>query len=70
MSIEKERAERLARITALAKRVWEDEGLAHEFLRSAQPQLGGEAPLELARSERETQPVESLLIQLEYSLPV
>jgi uncharacterized protein (DUF2384 family) len=32
-----ERLERLARMTALAEKVWEDPKLAHEFLTSPQP---------------------------------
>jgi putative toxin-antitoxin system antitoxin component (TIGR02293 family) len=61
--------ERLARITALARAVWEDDALAHEFLTSRQPQLGGECPIDLSRSEAGLQEVERLLKKLEYSLP-
>lgn len=67
---ESERLERLARMTAMAEEVWEDPGLAHEFLTSAQPQLGGERPVDLARSDLGTREVEDLLFELEYSLPV
>lgn len=66
---ESERLERLARVTALAEDVWEDEALAHEFLREAQPQLGGERPLDLVRSELGARQVEELLMKLEYALP-
>jgi uncharacterized protein (DUF2384 family) len=57
-------------MTALAEEVWEDPALAHEFLSSAQPQLGGERPVDLARNDLGTRQVEDLLWKLEYSLPV
>jgi putative toxin-antitoxin system antitoxin component (TIGR02293 family) len=67
---ESQRLERLARMAALAEAVWENQVLAHEFLTSAQPQLGGERPVDLAMSDLGTREVEGLLIKLEYSLPV
>jgi putative toxin-antitoxin system antitoxin component (TIGR02293 family) len=67
---ESERLERLARLTALAEQVWDDPKLAHEFLVSAQPQLGGERPVDLIRTDLGTRRVEDLLWSLEYSLPV
>jgi uncharacterized protein (DUF2384 family) len=54
---------------ALAEAVWEDGVLAHEFLTSAQPQLGGERPVDLSRSDLGTREVELLLMKIEYSLP-
>jgi putative toxin-antitoxin system antitoxin component (TIGR02293 family) len=66
---ESERLERLARITALAEEVWENEGDAHEFLHSEQPQLGGVRPIEMAKSDPGAREVENLLMKLEYSLP-
>ena len=62
--------ERLARMTALAEAVWENQVLAHEFLTSPQPQLAGERPVDLAMSDLGTREVEDLLFRLEYSLPV
>lgn len=67
---ESQRLERLARMTALAEDVWESDDLAHEFLTSAQPQLGDERPIDLARSDLGTREVEDLLYRIEYSLPV
>ena len=66
---ESERLERLARVTALAEDTWEDDALAHEFLRSAQPQLGNARPLDLVRTELGARQVEELLMKLEYGLP-
>lgn len=67
---ESERLERLARVMALAEDVWENNDLAHEFLRGAQPQLGGERPLDLVRTELGARQVEDLLMKLEFGLPV
>ncbi|HEU5050625.1 MAG TPA: antitoxin Xre/MbcA/ParS toxin-binding domain-containing protein [Gemmatimonadales bacterium] len=66
---ESERLERLARMAALAEQVWEDEARAQEFLISPQPQLDGERPVDLARSDLGTREVEELLFRLEYALP-
>jgi putative toxin-antitoxin system antitoxin component (TIGR02293 family) len=66
---ESERLERLARVTVMAESVWEDRALAHEFLTSPQPQLGGARPVELARSDLGSRQVEQLLNGLEYALP-
>lgn len=66
---ESQRLERLARMIALAESVWEDDALAHEFLTSKQPQLGGERPVDLSRNDLGTRQVEMLLMKLEYSLP-
>ncbi len=67
---ESECTERLARMTALAEYVFEDRDLAREFLTSAQPNLGGERPVDLVRSDLGTREVEDVLWALEYSLPV
>jgi putative toxin-antitoxin system antitoxin component (TIGR02293 family) len=66
---ESQRLERLARMAAMAEDVWEDKELAHEFLLSAQPQLGGERPIDLARSELGARQVEMVLFAIEYALP-
>jgi putative toxin-antitoxin system antitoxin component (TIGR02293 family) len=65
-----ERLERLARLAALAEEVWEDPTLASEFLTSPQPQLGGERPVDLSRSDLGARQVEQLLMKLAYALPV
>lgn len=67
---ESERTERLARLAALAEQVWEDADLAREFLTHAQPQLGGERPIDLARTELGAREVEVLLMKIEHALPV
>lgn len=67
---ESERTERLARLAALAEQVWEDPALAREFLTAIQPQLGGERPIDLARTEPGVREVEELLMKVEHALPV
>jgi uncharacterized protein (DUF2384 family) len=67
MSIE---AARIARMVALAETVWEDAGLAREFLTSEQPQLDGKRPVDLARTAPGSRQVEALLMKIEHSLPV
>lgn len=66
---ESERLERLARLMALAEEVWEDVGLAREFMNGVQPQLGNERPVDLARTELGGREVEELLMKIEYALP-
>lgn len=65
-----ERLKRLAPMTAQAEEVWGDAALAHEFLTSVQPQLGGERPMDLTYSDLGARQVERLLMKIEYALPV
>ncbi len=67
---ESERLERIARVTALAEHVWENQDHARTFLTSTQAQLGGETPLDMARTDLGAREVEDLLWKIEYSLPV
>ncbi len=67
---ESERVERLARVMALAERVWEDTTAARTFLHQPHPLLLGETPLEVSRTELGAREVEALLERLEYALPV
>ncbi|MEZ2311101.1 antitoxin Xre/MbcA/ParS toxin-binding domain-containing protein [Paraburkholderia sp. RCC_158] len=70
---ESEKTERLARIVATARYVWEDpEGDdrdAREFLNTAHPLLEGRTPLEVAFTELGARRVEELLWKLFYGLP-
>jgi putative toxin-antitoxin system antitoxin component (TIGR02293 family) len=63
------RVERMARVVALAEYVLEDGALAREWLAREHPLLGG-SPIDLARTELGARTVESLLWDLELSLPV
>ncbi len=66
---ESSRTERLARVTASAEHVWDDRGEAREWLMRPHPELGGRAPVELARTELGARRVEELLDRLFYGLP-
>lgn len=70
---ESEKTERLARIVATARYVWDDRGKddrdAREFLNTAHPLLEGRTPLEVAFTELGARRVEELLWKLFYGLP-
>ena len=66
---ESQRLERVARIIALAEYVWENLEHARTFLVSEQLPLGGARPIDLARTDVGAREVETLLANLEYSLP-
>ena len=70
---ESEKTERLARIVATARYVWDDpEGDdrdTREFLNTAHPLLEGRTPLEVALTELGARRVEELLWKLFYGLP-
>lgn len=68
-----EEGEKLVRVAAILARaldVWEDEESAAGFLTSPHPELGGEAPIDRARSEIGARQVEDLLLRLDLGLPV
>lgn len=67
---ESERLERIARLATLAEQVWESEEAAQQFLTTPHPMLDNQAPLDLAASDLGTRRVETLLWNLEHSLPV
>jgi putative toxin-antitoxin system antitoxin component (TIGR02293 family) len=66
---ESEKAERIARIAAMAFDLWgEEDGRA--FLSNPHPMLGGETPLEAAATDLGAREVEAILRALEFGLPV
>jgi putative toxin-antitoxin system antitoxin component (TIGR02293 family) len=67
---ESERTERLARVVALAERLWEDRDDARAFLNRPHPLLQGETPLNVARTELGARRVERLLHDIEHGLPL
>lgn len=67
---ESERTERQARVLAAAEFVWDERGLAREWMNKPHPELGGKAPLIIARTELGARRVEDLLDKLFYGLPV
>ena len=67
---ESERLERIARLATLAEQVWESPEAAQQFLTTPHPILDNQAPLDLAATDLGTRRVETLLWNLEHSLPV
>ena len=62
--------ERLARITALAQWVWNDEKKAQEFLWRPHPELAGRRPIEAALTELGAREVEEVIERGVHGLPV
>jgi putative toxin-antitoxin system antitoxin component (TIGR02293 family) len=62
--------ERLARITALAQNVWEDDAKAQRFLWTEHPELGGRKPIEVALTELGARQVEEVIQRGLHGLPV
>lgn len=66
---ESERVERLARVMALAEDALGSAHQARAFLASEHPELGGDRPVDAARTELGARQVEELLWRLEHGLP-
>jgi putative toxin-antitoxin system antitoxin component (TIGR02293 family) len=64
-----ERAERLARIAALATQALGTEGEAKAWLTEAHPLLGNRPPIEVAATDLGARQVERMLVNIEYGLP-
>jgi putative toxin-antitoxin system antitoxin component (TIGR02293 family) len=62
--------ERLARITALAQSVWEDDEKAQRFLWSEYPEFGRRKPIEVALTELGAREVEEVIQRGLHGLPV
>lgn len=65
-----ERAERLARVTALARQALGDTAAARTWLTEPHPLLGDQAPIELAATDLGARQVERILHNIEHGLPV
>ena len=65
-----ERAERLARITALARQALGDEAEAKTWLTEPHPLFGSRPPIEIAASDLGARQVERVLHNIEHGLPV
>jgi putative toxin-antitoxin system antitoxin component (TIGR02293 family) len=65
-----ERAERLARIVALAHQALGDTDVAREWLNAPHPLLGSARPIEVAATDLGARQVERILHNIEYDLPV
>ena len=67
---ESEKTERLARVLATAEYVLDDRKQAREWIGKPHLELGGQTPLETARTELGARRVEDLLNKLFFGLPV
>jgi putative toxin-antitoxin system antitoxin component (TIGR02293 family) len=65
-----ERAERLARVTALAAQALGGEAEAMSWLNEPHPLLGGRPPIVVAATDLGARQVERVLINIEHGLPV
>jgi putative toxin-antitoxin system antitoxin component (TIGR02293 family) len=65
-----ETAERLARIYAMARALWQDDRAAQSFLLSPHPELRGKAPLDAALTEIGGRQVEEIIERGMHGLPV
>jgi putative toxin-antitoxin system antitoxin component (TIGR02293 family) len=63
-------AVRLDHVLELAERVWGNEADATEWLNNPHPELNGETPFSLLRTEAGGRAVEALLAALEFGFPV
>ena len=65
-----ERAERLARVVALAQEVLDDSDEAETWLNQPHPLLGNARPIDVAATDLGARQVERILHDIEYFLPV
>ena len=65
-----QRAERLARVFAMAEAAWGDPGEARRFMNAPHPELGGRTPLDAAMTELGARQVEEVLERGLHGLPV
>ncbi|HME23422.1 MAG TPA: MbcA/ParS/Xre antitoxin family protein [Acetobacteraceae bacterium] len=65
-----ERAERLARITALAQQAFRNQDKASEWLNASHLLLANRTPIETAATDLGARTVERILTNIEFSLPV
>jgi putative toxin-antitoxin system antitoxin component (TIGR02293 family) len=59
---------RLVRVVALAQRVFEDDALADEWLRTPNPALDDLVPIQMARTDLGGREVEAVLLRLEHGV--
>jgi putative toxin-antitoxin system antitoxin component (TIGR02293 family) len=65
---ESDRAVRLARLTALAERIFGDDEKAHRWLRKPSRTMAGAVPMDLMKTETGAHLVEQTLYRIEYGM--
>jgi putative toxin-antitoxin system antitoxin component (TIGR02293 family) len=64
-----QKAERLARVFAMAEAAWGDPEAARRFMNASHPELGGRTPLDVAMTELGARQVEEVLERGLHGLP-
>jgi putative toxin-antitoxin system antitoxin component (TIGR02293 family) len=64
-----QKAERLARVFAMAEAIWQDEADARRFMSTPHPELGERTPLDVAMTEIGARQVEEVLERGLHGLP-
>ena len=64
-----QKAERLARVFAMAEAIWQDEAAARRFMSTPHPELGDRTPLDVAMTEIGARQVEEVLERGLHGLP-
>jgi putative toxin-antitoxin system antitoxin component (TIGR02293 family) len=64
-----QKAERLARVFAMAEAIWQDEAAARRFMSTPHPELGERTPLDVAMTEIGARQVEEVLERGLHGLP-
>ena len=59
----------VARVIELVESIWEDQDAIEQFFMTPNPELGGQIPIELARSEEGALQVENLVRRLSAHRP-
>lgn len=65
-----QKAERLARVFAMAEAAWGDEEEARRFMNTPHPELGGRTPLAAAMTELGARQIEEIIERGLHGLPV
>ncbi|MGH6921072.1 MAG: antitoxin Xre/MbcA/ParS toxin-binding domain-containing protein [Geminicoccaceae bacterium] len=65
-----QKAERLARVFAMAESIWHDESEARRFMETPHAELDGRTPVEVAMTEDGARQVEEVIERGRHGLPV
>jgi len=65
-----QKAERLARVFALAESIWQDEAAARRFMNTPHRELNGRTPVDVAMTEVGARQVEEVIERGRHGLPV
>lgn len=66
---ESERTERMASVIAMAEYFWEDSEQSRRYLITLHAELGGQSPIDMARTELGARQAEEVIARILYGLP-